>query len=124
MTITMGTKILAVEAAALVSVIVAGLSDSNVALVIGLASLLATRIFDILDRRAEARKLKLQSDLTAQALSLHTATQMKVIKDAVEENTELTKEGTMAAKEAYVEANTVNKKIEQLGVSIGGKNTA
>ena len=119
----MATKILAVEAVAMVSVIVAGLSDSNIALIIGLASLLATRIFDILDRRAEARKLKLQSELTAQTLRLHTANQMKVIQNAVEENTELTKEGTMAAKEAYVEANTVNKKIEQLGVSISGKNT-
>jgi hypothetical protein len=47
---------------------------------------------------------------------------MKVIQDAVEENTELTKEGTMAAREAYVEANTVNKKIEKLGVSIESKN--
>jgi hypothetical protein len=115
---TMGVKILAVECVASVAVVVAQLSDHSVALVIGLATLIVTRLFDILDRRQEAARTRKRLEDDAAALKIHTAVQVASIKEAVEENTVLTKEGAAAAKDAYEEANTVNQKIEAIGVKM------
>jgi hypothetical protein len=86
--------------------------------IVGFATLFMTRVFDIIDRGQKAAELRRQTEADAAALKLHTTEQAAILKNAVDENTKLTKEGTAAAKDAYNEANTVNQKLETIGVKM------
>lgn len=85
-----------------------------------LATVLVQRGFDVIDRRQkfmEQARLALE---TASALRSHTDNQVAVLRGSIEENTALTREGAVAAKAAFTEANDVNGKIETLAQSNQG----
>lgn len=87
---------------------------NNIGLMISLASILATRIFDIYDRRDIAKKLAARVMQDAEELRRVTALQTSRLSAAIVENTHLTKEGIVASKEAAEKANTANEKIIEL----------
>ena len=84
--------------------------DTNtVVILVGFATMLASRTFDIIDRRQKSAELREQTIADAAALRDHTTAQVASIKDVVIE-------GTTASKEAAAAANGFNKKIEDLFV--------
>jgi hypothetical protein len=83
---TLGTRIALGETAGLISAFFLQMVHSEYALYVGLATLVVTRIFDIIDRRQvgiELRK-KMESD------ALLIKTQNATVRAAVEMNTEIT----------------------------------
>lgn len=60
--------------------------------------------------------MAVDSAATAETLALHTTATSERLEGLIARNTELTQEGVKAAGDAYHEANTVNIKLEQLGL--------
>ena len=87
--------------------------SGTVTIALGFATLLATRFFDIIDRRQKAAELREQTIADAAALRDHTTSEVASIKAVVAE-------GTVASKEAAAAANGFNKKIEDLAASNKG----
>lgn len=65
--------------------------NSSLALILGLATLILTRIFDIIDRRQQATLLQKKMELDERARIVRTQLQTVTLKQTVEENTDLTK---------------------------------
>ncbi len=71
------------------------------------------RQYELDDRKAIALKVEQTAITLAQKVELES----REMKQAIAHNTALTQEGVDAASDAYHEANTVNLKLEKLGLT-------
>jgi hypothetical protein len=104
----LGNKQLIFECCGAALFFVTNLDNGQLALFIGVATLIITRIFDIVDRRQNAKLARQQSDDAARLLREHTANQVSLIRGDVARNTELTQVSATAAVIAVDKLNTLN----------------